>query len=55
MKVTVPVGVPVPIIGATVAVKVTCCPTFDGFNDETVVVVVSSKLTVCSGESVSAL
>jgi hypothetical protein len=39
-KVTVPVGVPVPEVGATVAVNVTDCPKTDGFADDVTVVVV---------------
>ncbi|GAO05922.1 hypothetical protein TPA0598_01_02920 [Streptomyces lydicamycinicus] len=46
-KVTVPVGVPAPgATGATVAVKVTGCPTTDGSGDEVTVVVVSAGSTV---------
>ncbi|GAA5610954.1 hypothetical protein Spla01_02101 [Streptomyces platensis] len=46
-KVTVPVGVPAPgATGATVAVKVTDCPTTDGSGDEMTVVVVSAGSTV---------
>ena len=45
LKVTVPVGVPVPELGATVAVKVTDCPTVEGFTDEVTVVVVDARLT----------
>ena len=44
-KVTVPVAVPLNC-GATLAVKVTGCPEFDGFGEETsVVVVVASPTT----------
>ncbi|MHA5055183.1 hypothetical protein [Streptomyces sp. SD15] len=46
-KVTVPVGVPAPgATGATVAVKLTDCPTTDGSGDETTVVLVPAALTV---------
>ena len=41
---TVPVG---PEEGLTVAVKVTCCPNVDGFNDDISAVVVVDALTVC--------
>ena len=37
-KVTVPVGVPIDAF--TVAVKVTLCPSIEGFNDDVTVVVV---------------
>ena len=48
LKVTVPVGVPLPgAAGATVAVKVTPCPNTDGFADEITTVVVLAMLTVC--------
>ena len=46
LNVTVPVGVPVPLVGLTVAVKVTFCPTVDGFGLEVMVVVVAMLLTV---------
>jgi hypothetical protein len=39
-NVTVPVGVPVPLLGVTVAVKVTDCPNVLGFGDEVRSVVV---------------
>ena len=43
MKMTVPVGVPLPgAVGLTVAVKVTDWPKTEGFADETTVVVVPS-------------
>ena len=46
-NVTVPVGVPAPgATGATVAVKVTGCPTTDGSGDEETVVVVDAWFTV---------
>ena len=46
-NVTVPVGVPVPGgTGLTVAVKVTDCPTTDGFADDDTAVVVAILLTV---------
>ncbi|GAA5610957.1 hypothetical protein Spla01_02104 [Streptomyces platensis] len=46
-KVTVPVGVPEPGgTGATVAVKVTVCPTTDGSGDDVTVVVVEVWPTV---------
>ena len=40
LNVTVPVGVPVPELGATVAVNITDCPTVDGFAEEIRVVMV---------------
>ena len=47
MKMTVPVGVPLPgAVGLTVAVKVTDWPKTEGFADETTEVVVASCLTV---------
>jgi hypothetical protein len=47
-KVTVPVGVPEPDVGVTVAAKVTTCPNADAFNDDdTAVVVVVPPVTVC--------
>ena len=47
MKMTVPVGVPLPgAVGLTVAVKVTDWPKTEGFADETTVVVVPSCVTV---------
>ena len=47
LKVTVPVGVPDPLVGVTVAVKVTACPTVLGFGDEDSAVVVAAWPTVC--------
>jgi hypothetical protein len=48
LKVTVPVGVPLPgAAGATVAVKVTPCPNAEGFPDEITAVVVLALFTVC--------
>ena len=44
LNVTVPVGVPLPL---TVAVKVTCWPNVDGFDDDVSVVVVLLLFTVC--------
>jgi hypothetical protein len=45
-NVTVPVGVPAPGgVTVTVAVKVTACPTADGFADEVTVVDVLALLT----------
>jgi len=44
LKVMVPVGVAVPLVGVTVAVKVTDWPCFDGFALETTVVVVLTVL-----------
>ena len=41
LKVTVPVGVPPPLVGVTVAVKVTGWPTLLGFCDDANVVVVA--------------
>jgi hypothetical protein len=47
-KVTVPVGVPAPgLVTETVAVKVTLCPTADGFGEEDSDVVVFALLTTC--------
>jgi hypothetical protein len=40
LKVTVPVGVPLPVVGVTVAVNVTLCPNTLGFLDDSRVVVV---------------
>jgi hypothetical protein len=40
LKVMVPVGVPLPEVGLTVAVKVTEFPEVDGFRDDVTVVVV---------------
>jgi hypothetical protein len=44
-KTTEPVGVPLNS-AATVAVKVTDCPKFEGFSDEVKTVVVAALLTV---------
>ena len=44
LKVTVPVGVPAPEV--VVAVKVTDCPKFDGFNDEPSAIATFALLTV---------
>ena len=44
LKVTLPVGVPLNC-GATLAVKVTDCPTFDGFCEEANAVVLVALLT----------
>jgi len=54
LNVTVPVGVPL-YFGTTVAVKVTHCPTFEGFTDETRVVVLVAWFTTCfsAGESLA--
>jgi hypothetical protein len=47
-KVTVPVGVPAPgRVTVTVAVKVTLCPTADGFGDEVRLVLVLALFTTC--------
>ena len=47
-NVAVPVGVPEPDVGATVAVKVTLWPKTDELSDDdTVVVVLALPLTVC--------
>jgi len=47
-NVTVPVGVPTPgAVTETVAVKVTACPTADGFGEEDNDVVVFALLTTC--------
>jgi hypothetical protein len=45
VNVTFPLGVPFPDVGATVAVNVTESPMFDGFFDETSVVVVAGNPT----------
>ena len=45
---TVPVGVAVPLVGATVAVKVTACPYVDGPGLEASAVVVLVGLTTCA-------
>ena len=51
MKVTDPVGVPLPGVAAlTVAVKVTGCPKKDGSTEETMTVDVLSWLTVWVSE-----
>jgi hypothetical protein len=42
-KVTVPVGVP-GVVDVTVAVKVTACPTTEGFTDEAIVAVVAAPV-----------
>ncbi len=48
VKVTLPVAVPAPgATGVTVAVRVKGCPGRDGSGEETSVVVVSARLTVC--------
>jgi hypothetical protein len=48
LKVTVPVGMPVPgAVAITVAVKVTACPKIEGLTDELTAVVVLALLTVC--------
>ena len=48
LKVTVPVGVPLPgAAAATVAVKVTDWPKTEGFADDVTEVVVASLVTVC--------
>src|ERR1700688_1824138 len=46
MNFTVPVGVPV-VLDATVAVNVTVWPNFDGFSEETTLVVVPAWSTTC--------
>jgi hypothetical protein len=43
-NVTVPVGVPAPEDGLTVAVNVTCCPRTEGFSEDVSEVVVLIKL-----------
>ena len=50
VKVMVPVGVPPPELAATVAVKVTESPTFDGFALDASAVVVSIWSTICVRE-----
>ena len=56
VKVTSPLGVPLPETGATVAVKVTEAPTFDGLALEARTVVVATWLTVwLTGAAVDAL
>src|SRR6266568_5158784 len=53
LKVTVPVGVPAPLVLAfTVAVKVTGCPDTDGLIDETTPVVVPGSVVVVVGAAV---
>ncbi len=47
LNVTLPVGVPVPDVGATVAVNVTFCPNVDGLALEDTVVLVAAWFTVC--------
>jgi len=47
-KVTMPDGIFGPGLGATVAVKETVCPGFDGFGDEPTVVVVPLAWTFCT-------
>jgi hypothetical protein len=44
LKVTEPVGVPVPVATVTVAVNVTDCPTELGFTEEVILVVVVPTL-----------
>lgn len=41
LNVTVPLGVPPPLAGVTVAVKITACPTVLGFGDDDSVVTVA--------------
>ena len=50
VKVTVPLGIPVPDTGATVAVNVTRSPTTDGLRLLTTTVVVAALFTVCVTE-----
>ena len=53
LKVTVPVGVPAPLVLAfTVAVKVTGCPDTDGLIEETTPVVVPGSVVVVVGVAV---
>ena len=53
LKVTVPVGVPAPLVFAfTVAVKVTRCPDTDGLIEETTPVVVPGSVVVVVGAAV---
>src|SRR5439155_1511772 len=53
LNVTVPVGVPVPLVFAvTVAVKVTRCPDTDGLIEETTPVVVPGSVVVVVGAAV---
>ena len=53
LKVTVPVGVPAPLVLAfTVAVKVTGCPDTDGLIEETTPVVVPGSVVVVGGAAV---
>ncbi len=47
MKVTLPAGVPLPEVGATVAVKATAWPKTAGLAEETTLVVVAAGLTTC--------
>jgi hypothetical protein len=52
--VTVPVGVPLPETGLTVAVNVTVWPKTDGFNDEVTVVVLPEAISIgVRGEGVN--
>jgi len=54
LKVTVPVGVPAPLVFAcTVAVKVTGCPDTDGLIEETTPVVVPGSVVVVVGAAVA--
>ena len=47
LKVTVPLGVPLPgAVALTVAVMMTCCPKSDGLTDEASAVDVADLLTV---------
>ena len=56
LKVTVPVGVPLPgAVALTVAVMITCWPKTDGLSEETSVVEVLALLFVCVSELVLAL
>jgi hypothetical protein len=54
LKVTVPLGVPPPLAGVTVAVKVTACPTVLGFGDDDSVVTVARWAHAVVGASPSA-
>ena len=47
LNATVPVGVPLPEVGKTVAVKVTDWPNVDGLSDDATAVEVAAGLTVC--------
>ena len=47
VNVTWPVGMPVPVVGATIAVNVTASPRVEGLGDDESIVVVAIVATVC--------